>query len=88
MNFNKCSRCGCFFMSDGSVCPNCQPKEQYEMSQLKDFLEENTNQINIENLSSSTGISVKNLNRFLAQEQFADFNEQIQGNDGNIGIQL
>ncbi len=88
MNFNKCSRCGCFFMSDSSVCPNCQPKDQYEMSQLKNFLEENTNQINIENLSSSTGISVKNLNRFLAQEQFADFNEQIQGNNSNISIQL
>ncbi len=88
MNFNKCSRCGCFFMSDNNVCPNCQPKDQYEMSQLKNLLEENTNEINIDTLSASTCISVKNLNRFLAQEQFACFNEQIQGNDTNIGIQL
>lgn len=88
MNFNKCSRCGCFFMSDSNICPNCQPKEQYEMNQLKDFLEEHTSQINIDNLSDSTGISVKNLNRFLAQEQFADFSNQIQKNDGNMGIQL
>ncbi len=88
MNFNKCSRCGCFFMSDNNVCPNCQPKDQYEMSQLKNFLEENTNEINMDTLSASTGISVKNLNRFLAQEQFADFNEQIQGDNGNISIQL
>lgn len=88
MNFNKCSRCGCFFMSDSNICPNCQPKEQYEMNQLKDFLEEHTSQINIDDLSGSTGISVKNLNRFLAQEQFADFSNQIQKNDGNMGIQL
>lgn len=88
MNFNKCCRCGCFFMSDNNVCPNCQPKDQYEMNQLKNFLEENTSQINIDNLSSSTGISVKNLNRFLAQEQFSDFTQQVQGNNGNIGIQL
>ena len=54
MNFNKCSRCGCFFMTNSSVCPNCQPKDQYEMGQLKNFLEENTNQINLDNLSAST----------------------------------
>lgn len=88
MNFNKCSRCGCFFMTDSSVCPNCQPKDQYEMGQLKNFLEENTNLINLDSLSASTGITVKNLNRFLAQEQFADFSNQIQGNSENIGIQL
>lgn len=88
MNFNKCCRCGCFFMSDNSVCPNCQSKDQYEMNQLKNFFEENKNQISIDNLSSSTGISVKNLNRFLSQEQFSDFIQQFQGNNGNIGIQL
>lgn len=88
MNFNKCSRCGCFFMSDSSVCPNCETKDNYEMSELKTFLEENTAQINIDNLSVSTGISVKNLNRFLAKEQFADYISQIQENSSNIGIQL
>ena len=46
-------------MTDTSVCPNCQPKDQHEMGQLKNFLEENTTQINIDNLSASTGITVK-----------------------------
>lgn len=77
MNLNKCSRCGCFFITDTSVCPNCQPKDQFEMSQLQNFLEENTNQMNIDSLSVSTGISVKNLNRFLSQDQFSDFTSQI-----------
>ena len=88
MEFNKCDRCGCFFVSNNSVCPNCATKDQYEMNQLKDFLEENANQINIENLSNSTGISVKNINRFLGNEQFADFKDQIQGNCGNISVEL
>lgn len=88
MNLNKCSRCGCFFVSDNSVCPNCQTKDQYEMSQLKNFLQENTSQINVDNLSISTGISVKNINRFLSQEQFSDFSKQVQNNNCNINIQL
>ncbi len=89
MNLNKCSRCGCFFMSENSVCPNCQGKDQYEMSQLKNFLEENVIQsCTVDSLSVSTGISVKNLNRFLSQEQFSDFAEQIKQNSQNLGIQL
>ena len=78
MNFNSCCRCGRFFVSNNSVCPNCEKKDQYEMNQLKNFLEENTNQININDLANSTGISSKNLNRFLAQEQFSDFNTQVK----------
>lgn len=88
MNLNKCSRCGCFFVSDNSVCPNCQTKDQYEMSQLKNFLQENTSQIDVDNLSIFTGISVKNINRFLSQEQFSDFSKQVQNNNCNINVQL
>ena len=40
MNLNRCERCGSFFASKNSVCPNCQSKE-------------------------STGVSLKNVNRFL-----------------------
>ena len=31
MNFNKCERCGCFFVTDQNVCPKCEPKENFEM---------------------------------------------------------
>ena len=87
MNFNKCNRCGCFFMSDDSICPNCQPKDQHEINILKGFLEE-SNPSNLDEIVNSTGISVKNLNRFLLQPQFSDFANQIQRNNGNIGIEL
>ena len=73
MNFNKCSRCGGFFMSDGNTCPNCLQKDQMEMIRLENFIEENPNTtLNMNDIASNAGISVKNLNRFLANEQFSE----------------
>ena len=34
MNLNKCCRCGCFYSSEGNVCPNCQPKDFNEIAKL------------------------------------------------------
>lgn len=82
MNFNKCSRCGCFFLTEGTVCPNCQPKDQLEINRLKDYIAENTDiSYNMNHIISSTGISNKNLNRFLADTQFSNFANQIEKND-------
>lgn len=82
MNFNKCSRCGCFFVAEGNVCPNCLPKDKLEMSCLENFITENTNtELNIDDVVCSTGITSKNLNRFLGQKQFSDFASQIQKNE-------
>lgn len=82
MNFNKCSRCGCFFLTEGTVCPNCQPKDQLEINRLKDYIAENTDTLyNMNSIISSTGISNKNLSRFLTDAQFSDFANQIEKND-------
>lgn len=79
MNFNKCSRCGCFFLSDGIVCPNCAPKDEMEMSRLQNYMEENSGiEYSMNQVISSTGISDKNLNRFLSQKQFSTLANQIQ----------
>ena len=64
MNFNKCSRCGAFYISGGSVCPKCSPKDALELSTLKNYIEENGFS-SIDVVSVGTGISTKNLNRFL-----------------------
>ena len=69
MNLNKCERCGCFFASDNCICPKCQSKDEHEISELKNFLEENDDNISIEKLSFSTGISINNVNRFLQNEK-------------------
>lgn len=42
MNLNKCCRCGCFYATEGDVCPNCQPKDFNEITKLKSYLEINS----------------------------------------------
>ena len=88
MNFNKCSRCGAFFLSENNICPNCQPKEDFEINCLQNFITEN-DEINysLDDISASTGISYKNLNRFLEMKQFSDFSNKIKNNQ-NFRIKL
>lgn len=82
MKFNKCSRCGGFFVSEGNTCPNCLPKDQLEISRLENFISENKDaNLSMDDIVSYTGISNKNLNRFLLQNQFSDFASQIQKNN-------
>lgn len=69
MNLNKCERCGCFFTSNEYVCPKCKSKDENEISRLKNFLAENDSTISEQELSLSTGISPKNVNRFLQNAQ-------------------
>ena len=77
MNFKKCSRCGCFFVSNGDVCPNCQPKDNFEMSKLRNFLEETEINCSMENISYNTGISMQNLNRYFSKDSFVDYKPNI-----------
>lgn len=41
MNFNKCSRCGNFFLSNNKVCPKCSPKDNLEFMTFKTYLNNN-----------------------------------------------
>ncbi len=91
MNFNKCERCGCFFLSDNSTCPSCSTKDNIEMNTLKNYIV--TNSIsedistNVSSISTETGISVKNLNRFLGNNDFATgINSIIKGNNTKINL--
>lgn len=80
MEFKRCNRCGCFFTSNDDVCCNCLSKDKFEMSKFKNFIEENNNlnQIHsLNELSLQTGISSKNINRFLGYEDFSDIANQI-----------
>lgn len=79
MNLNKCERCGCFFVSNDCVCPNCIQKDNNEISRLTSFLSENDNSISITDLAKFTGIPVKNVNRFLK-------NQEINSKFTNLGL--
>ena len=92
MNLNKCERCGCFFTSKNQVCPNCQAKDENEINQLKNFLNEVDNEVSIENLSASTGVSIKNVNRFLKDKNlcnaFTDLGLNLGNNNNNNNINI
>lgn len=83
MEFKKCERCGCFFLSDNTVCGNCSPKDNLEISKLKNYLENENYSNCINSISVDTGISVKNLNRYLENEDFSEFSSKL-----NIGTNL
>lgn len=71
MEFNRCERCGSFFMSDNNVCGNCGPKDIAEMGILKNYINEGNEIISLDSLAVETGISTKNLNRYLKNEEIS-----------------
>lgn len=69
MNLNRCERCGCFFASKTDVCPNCVSKDENDIAHLTTFLTENDKTVSVEDLSLQTGVSLKNVNRFLKDKK-------------------
>ena len=72
MELKKCVRCGKFFASDVEVCNECEKKDLADISKLKVFFEDSyvAGGSKVE-ISASTGISARNLNRYLGNEEFS-----------------
>ena len=71
MELKRCARCGSFFTSDSEVCQLCNKKDSADVLKLKNFLEESDASIkDKEQISMHTGISLKNINRYLSMEEF------------------
>lgn len=81
MEINRCSRCGNFYVSAGIVCPKCSTKDGFEFSTFKSYVQENGFETSLNTISNDTGISVKNLNRFLAYEEFQDYQKKLASID-------
>ena len=89
MEFNKCSRCGSFYLSEGNVCPKCSTKDGFEFSTFKSYIKENGLDESLDTISSQTGISVKNLNRFMGYDEFKEYSHNLKnGNNGDITVSL
>lgn len=84
MEFKKCERCGCFFLSENPICENCNPKDSFELSKLRSYFEEENYASSVDSISIDTGISVKNLNRYLTNEEFSKISSKL--NIGNIKL--
>ena len=76
MEFNKCSRCGTFYLSEGNVCPKCSTTDGFEFSTFKSYIKENGLNESLDTISGETGISVKNLNRFMGYEELKNYKKQ------------
>ena len=87
MEFKKCNRCGGFFTADGTVCPKCSPKDTFELSTFKNYVEEN-GLASVDAMSVGTGISAKNINRFINLEGLSYNSKEDGYNVGNNGITL
>lgn len=83
MEFKKCERCGCFYTTSDSICPKCQPKENFEMNIVKNFLKTH-NEISTQSISNATGISTKTINRFLKSDELSS----ILNTPNNIKMNL
>ena len=90
MELNKCTRCGAFYATDDNVCPKCVSIDNLEFSTFKNYIEENGYENSIDTIASQTGISQKNISRFIGYENLNISNEIIdkKKNGGNIGITL
>lgn len=86
MEFSKCNRCGNFYVTGGNVCPKCTAKDNLEFSTFKNYIEENGFESSLGTISSKTGISEKNLNRFLGYYGFEEYGKNIDNKNGNNGI--
>ena len=84
MEFNRCSRCGNFYLSNDNVCPKCLAKDNLEFSTFKNYIEENGLDNSLNDISGETGISVKNLNRFLNYENMTNNIQQKNNISNNI----
>lgn len=86
MEFNKCSRCGSFYISEGNVCPKCSAKDGFEFSTFKSYIDENGYENSLNTISNETGISVKNLNRFINYKEFKPYKKEFKNHlDNNSG---
>ena len=93
MDFNRCSRCGNFYISQGNVCPKCSSKDNFEFSTFKTYIKENGFDNSLDTISGQIGVSVKNLNRFLEYEDFKPYKLEFNSigknkNQGNTSITL
>lgn len=84
MEFKRCERCGSFYLSESNICENCSPKDNFELSKLRNYFEGDIQANSIDSIAVDTGISVKNLNRYLGNEEFAEISNKL--NIGNVNL--
>ncbi len=84
MEFNRCSRCGSFYVSEGNVCPKCSTKDGFEFSTFQNYIKENGLENSLDTIAGETGISIKNLNRFIEYDEFKNLQSSLINGDTKL----
>ena len=72
MELKKCARCGKFYTSEVEVCHECEKKDLADLSKLKGYFADNyVVGVSKNDISTITGISNRNLNRYLSYDEFS-----------------
>lgn len=74
MEFKRCARCGCFFMSDNNICCNCEDRDKLDMAKVSNILDENIRFNSMEDLSIASGVNLNNLNRLIKDNKISNLN--------------
>ena len=73
MELKKCARCGCFFASSNDVCCNCETKDMQDVYKLNNYIVNSPEVSSIDGLSFNTGVSMKNISRFIENNSINEF---------------
>lgn len=69
MELKRCYRCGKFFSSANDICHTCVRKDSYELARVVSYLQGNPNADSLDVVSTHTGISSKNIQRYINNGQ-------------------
>jgi len=72
MELKKCARCGCFFASSNDVCCNCETKDKQDIYNLNNYIVSSPEANTAESLSFNTGVSIKNISRFIEKNAISN----------------
>lgn len=73
MELKKCARCGCFFTSSNDVCIICEAKDKQDIYNINNYITNYSAADSIDSLSFNTGVSVKNISRFIDNNYISNF---------------
>lgn len=85
MELNKCSRCGAFHTGSGDVCPKCMNKDNLELSTFKSYIAVNGFS-SVDMVATETGITQKNVNRFLGYQTIDSLEISQKENFDETGV--
>ena len=73
MELKKCARCGSFFTSSNNVCSICETKDKQDICNLNNYINSIPSVSSIDSLSFNTGVSSKNIYRFIENNDICEF---------------